>query len=205
MEYSFPNDTNLKIREKTGRKVHCMECSSTEVKEMSSEKILIVEENDYFAYSLKKILTSSGYTVAGIASTGMNAISMTEKKHPDLILMDIWLKGYMDGITATKKILSRVYLPIILMTPYFDEVLVKKANYVPYGYLTKPVDEKNLLAIIRRTLIYHAWGKISVDNLNQCFNGYMEVVCSKAQEYDSSISISDTNTSLLPKAYWMVN
>jgi CheY-like chemotaxis protein len=70
---------------------------------MSCEKILIVKDDDYVGDSLKKILTSFGYIVTGIVSTGANAISMTEIKLPDLILMDIWLRGHMDGITAAKK------------------------------------------------------------------------------------------------------
>ena len=184
---------------------HIWECSSPEVLGMSQEKILIVEDNDYVADFLEKILTSFGYTVAGIASTGTNAIRMTEIKHPDLILIDIWLKGYMDGITAAEKILSLADLPIILMTPYSDEELSKLDKSVPYGYLTKPVDEKKLLAIIRSTLIYHAWGKISTENMSQCFNRYMKVVCSMVQERDSTLVISETDTLLHPKVYLIAN
>ena len=131
---------------------------------MSNKKILIVEDDAVLVLSLKRILISFGYSVAGIASSGENGTGMAEMEDPDLILMDILLKGSLDRVSTAAKIMSRKDLPIIYMTSYTDKDQISRArDTMPYGDLTTPVDKKNLRAIIRRALIWHAWGKKSCD------------------------------------------
>ncbi|MGZ7050315.1 MAG: response regulator, partial [Methanobacterium sp.] len=84
-------------------------------------KILIVEDEAITAMDLESILQKLGYEVVSIASTGEEAIQKSEELEPDLVLMDIVLKGQMDGISATKEIQSCYDIPVIYLTAYSDK------------------------------------------------------------------------------------
>lgn len=150
---------------------------------MSHEKILIIENDEKVADSLEKTLISFDYTVAGVASSGENALSMAQEIPVDLVLMDSVLNGPHDVVTTANGILSLIDIPIIYLIPQENEDLIIQAkNRLPNGFLTKPVDEKMLLAIVRRALIYHAWGTIPTDNVIQCYIQYEEAVCTFGKE-----------------------
>lgn len=108
---------------------------------MANEKILIVEDERIVAEDIKIRLTSMGYQVVGISVTGENAIAQAREKHPDFILMDIKLKGEMDGIEAARTISDELAIPFSFMTANADEATVQKAKLVrPMGYMLKPID-----------------------------------------------------------------
>lgn len=110
---------------------------------MEKKSILIVEDEKIPAVDLKDILTSLGYRITGIASSGERAIKMTDEDIPDLILMDIQLSGKLTGIEAAEQILQRHSIPIIYLTAYADPELVERAKRTrPYGYIIKPYDER---------------------------------------------------------------
>ena len=80
-----------------------------------------------------------GYEVIGIVSTGPKAIQKAQDSSPDLVLMDIMLKGSMDGITAAHEIYRLLKIPIIYLSAYADAQTLKRAQKIPaYGYLVKP-------------------------------------------------------------------
>ncbi|MGY6529781.1 MAG: hybrid sensor histidine kinase/response regulator [Cyanobacterium sp.] len=102
-------------------------------------RILIVEDELIAAESLSLDLKKLGYEVVGIVSTGQKAIQKAKDSLPDLILMDIMLKGSMDGITAAHEIYSLLKIPIIYLSAYADAQTLKRAQKIPaYGYLVKP-------------------------------------------------------------------
>ncbi len=112
-------------------------------------KILIVEDDAITAMDLERILQKLDYEVAGIASTGKEAIKMAEELAPNLILVDIVLKGEIDGIEATEEIQSHFDIPVIYLTAYSDKKTLERAKLTkPYGFLTKPLIIKELLIII---------------------------------------------------------
>ena len=112
---------------------------------MSTAKILIVEDDAIIAFKLRLTLEELGYVVVNTADTGEKAIQFAIQGQPDLVLMDIRLKGPMDGIQATEQIRSQMEIPVIFMTAYSDEDKIKRAkNSLPYGYLLKPVQDKEL-------------------------------------------------------------
>ncbi|MBO4302275.1 response regulator [Methanosarcinaceae archaeon] len=118
-----------------------------------TKKILIVEDENIVALGIKKILRNAGYLVPGIASTGFDAIDRTEKTYPDLVLMDITLKGDMNGIEAADEIIRRWNIPVIYITAYSDRHILDSAEFKePAGYITKPFDEKDLLDAISRVI-----------------------------------------------------
>ncbi|RNI12477.1 response regulator [Methanohalophilus sp. RSK] len=120
---------------------------------MNNSRILVVEDEAIVAMVIKRRLQDLGYIVSGIASTGKDAITKVEGTFPDLVLMDIRLKGDMDGIEATKIIKDRFSLPVVYLTAHSDDVTFKKAKETdPDGYILKPFTEKDLSTTIEIAL-----------------------------------------------------
>ncbi len=112
---------------------------------MKKQRILIVEDESIIALDIQKMLVIQGYEIAGIAESGEKAVSMAFEMPPDLILMDIVLKGPMDGIEASRIIRSRHDIPVIYLTANADAPTVERARDTqPYGYLNKPVSSRDL-------------------------------------------------------------
>lgn len=109
-------------------------------------KILIVEDEIITAEDLRETLIHAGYEVCGIATSEEEAIKMAKKEKPDLVLVDIVLgKDRIGGIKAAREISSIMNIPVIYITAYSDEEIFKQARIAePFGYLIKPVDEREL-------------------------------------------------------------
>jgi diguanylate cyclase (GGDEF)-like protein/PAS domain S-box-containing protein len=123
---------------------------------MTEEKILVVEDEAIIAAHLARMLTNSGYRVLDVASSGQEAISMAHQLGPDLILMDIQLRGEMDGIEATGRIHLLSDVPVIYLTAFADDKRVLQASHtLAYGYLIKPVHERELRATVQMALERH--------------------------------------------------
>lgn len=123
---------------------------------MQPAKILIVEDEGIVALEIQNRLTNMGYKVIGLASTGEAAIFKATTLHPDLVLMDIRLKGPMDGITAAEQIRAQIDLPIIFLTAYADENTLQRAKITePYNYVLKPFEERELHIAIEMALYKH--------------------------------------------------
>jgi len=120
---------------------------------MTEGRILIVEDEHIVAMGIKRMLKDLGYTVTGIASSGEDAISKAESTFPDLVLMDIMLKGELDGVEAAKEIKERFDIPVVYLTAYSDSNILERVKMTgPYGYIVKPFDEKDLHSSIEIAL-----------------------------------------------------
>lgn len=116
-------------------------------------KILVVEDERIIAINLKESLESLGYTVPAIAASGEQAIEKATEFRPDLVLMDIWLKGAIDGIEAAQQIWDRLKIPTIYVTGHSDQSTVERAKITaPFGYILKPVKEQALYVAIETAL-----------------------------------------------------
>jgi two-component system, LytTR family, response regulator LytT len=123
---------------------------------MSKTNILIVEDESIVAKDIQHSLKKLGYVVVGICSTGEDAIKVTEEAKPDLILMDIMLKGDMSGIDAATHIREKYNIPVIYLTAYADESTLSKAKVSePYGYIIKPFKEIDLHTSIEMAIYKH--------------------------------------------------
>ncbi len=123
---------------------------------MSRAKILIVEDEGIEALDLQQRLTTLGYSAQDIASTGEEAVKMAEETSPDLVLMDIMLGGEIDGVMAAEQIQARSDIPIIYLTAYADEDTLQRAKVTePYGYIVKPLKERELHITIDMALYKH--------------------------------------------------
>jgi DNA-binding response OmpR family regulator len=119
----------------------------------TTKKILIVEDELVFAMDLSNHLRKQGYEVTAVASNGLEAIMDAEKDKPDIILMDIRLKGKLDGVDTGKIIHQKLNIPIIYISALTDESTKKSVENVhPSAFLTKPFDEEELDEAIKNTL-----------------------------------------------------
>ncbi|HLP16259.1 MAG TPA: PAS domain S-box protein [Bacteroidota bacterium] len=127
---------------------------------MQRQHILIVEDDAIIAARLHDILLLLGYDVSEPVSSGEDAIASSVSVRPNLILMDINLYGPMNGIKAAEAIRAMMDVPIVYLTAYSDDDLLQQAKVTnPYGYLVKPVQERELQATIEMALHNHAMAK----------------------------------------------
>jgi len=112
---------------------------------MVQTRILVVEDEVIVADDIRRSLQNLGYDVTSIASSGELAIKKVEENTPDLVLMDIMLRGKMDGIEAASQIKSRFDIPVVYLTAYSDENIMERAKITePFGYLVKPFRDREV-------------------------------------------------------------
>lgn len=127
---------------------------------MAKANILIVEDEWLIADDIQNYLEINDYNVVSIVSTGEGAVRNADAQQPDLILMDIFLKGEMNGIKAARIIKDRFNIPHIYLTSYADPAMLEEAKTTePYGYLLKPFDNKELSIAIEMALYKHQMEK----------------------------------------------
>ncbi|MCP4348438.1 MAG: response regulator [Desulfobacterales bacterium] len=120
---------------------------------MAKTNILIVEDEFLIAEGIRKSLEKQGYVVCAIVSSGENAIQKAESEKPDLVLMDVMLKGDIDGIEAAKQIHSDLNIPVIYLSAFSDKNILERAKITePYGYLIKPFKDRELYANIEMAI-----------------------------------------------------
>jgi len=123
---------------------------------MANARVMVVEDDGIVAAHLEQALEQLGYEVAAVVATGEAAVEQAFELHPAAILMDIRLRGAMTGVEAAEQIRARLGTPVIYLTAYSDEVLLRQARATePYGYLTKPVREQELRATLEIALYKH--------------------------------------------------
>jgi PAS domain S-box-containing protein len=126
------------------------------MKKEKKGKILIVEDEVIISENIKNTLTKKNYEVIGTPVSGAEAIEFVKKYHPDLILMDIMLKGDMDGIKVAESITAEFDIPIIYLTAFADDTTLKRARITePYGYILKPFEERELYSNIEIAMYKH--------------------------------------------------
>lgn len=123
---------------------------------MGKINVLVVEDESIVSKDIQNSLIKLGYGVAGSASTGEKAIELASNTQPDIILMDIMLKGEMNGIQAAEQIRNQLRIPIIFLTAYADSATLSKAKVAePYGYIIKPFKEIDLHTSIEMAIYKH--------------------------------------------------
>jgi len=127
---------------------------------MYKASILIVEDNNIVMLELKDRLEEMGYNVADTASSGLDAIKKAELHLPDMIIMDIRIKGDIDGIETSARIKKKMDVPIVYLTAHTDDNTLQRAKITePYGYIIKPFEERELNTTIEMALYKHRMEK----------------------------------------------
>jgi PAS domain S-box-containing protein len=124
---------------------------------MVNARLLVVEDESIVARDIQNRLRNLGYDVPAVVAYGDKAVEKVAELHPDLVLMDIFLKGDMDGIKAAELIRTRYDVPVIFLTAFADPGTLQRAKITePFGYILKPFEERELLTAIEMALYKHA-------------------------------------------------
>ena len=129
---------------------------------------MLVEDEEAIANLTEKTLSNLGYEVAFTARSGEDAIRTSREDKPDLVLMDIGLKGAMDGIEAAKEIRLNLDIPVVFLTAAEDDKTLARAKTAePFGYIVKPFRPRDLRATIEIALSQHQANRRRADRTLQ--------------------------------------
>ena len=130
----------------------------------AAHRILVVEDQRLIAADIENTLKKLGYVVVGNVASGEDAISKSDQLRPELVLMDVRLRGEMDGIQAAEIIRDRFNVPVVYLTAYADEETILRAKKTtPFGYLVKPFNERELRATIEIAFYTHQMERTLAD------------------------------------------
>lgn len=123
---------------------------------MKDAKILVVEDDTSIQAYLERKLTSYGYQVIDVISSGEEAIQKTSEKNPDLVIMDIALEGKIDGVQAASVIRYRYDIPVVYLTASSDdETILRVKDTDPFGFIVKPIIDKDFYMTLELALFKH--------------------------------------------------
>jgi two-component system response regulator LytT len=123
---------------------------------MTKANVLVVEDEFIVSKDIQSSLKKLGYNVIGAAPSGEKALELLTQEQPDIVLMDIMLKGEMNGIETAEIVRNEYSIPVIYLTAYADEATLAKAKVTePYGYILKPFKEIDLHTSIEMALYKH--------------------------------------------------
>ena len=112
---------------------------------MHPKRIIVVEDEGIVAMDISKCLTTLGYEVVFVADSGEKTLTKLEETQSDLILMDVELKGSMNGIDTAKIIKEKYNIPVVFLTAFEDETTLQKIGELGFhGYLVKPFEDDDL-------------------------------------------------------------
>ncbi len=120
---------------------------------METPRIMVVEDEKLVALALEKCLRTMGYEVPASVASGEEAVEKALELRPDLILMDIRLKGVIDGVEAARRIGDGCAVPVVYLSAYSEEKTLDRAKHtLPFGYITKPFEERTLQTTVEVAL-----------------------------------------------------
>ncbi|HRZ99762.1 MAG TPA: PAS domain S-box protein, partial [Candidatus Paceibacterota bacterium] len=123
---------------------------------MKPARILVVEDEVIVSLDIRDRLTLLGYEISGVFSRGEDVLAELENHRPDLVLMDIRLKGALDGIAVADQVRQRWRLPVVYLTAYAEDTTLQRAKVTePFGYIVKPFEDREIKSVIEMALYKH--------------------------------------------------
>jgi DNA-binding NarL/FixJ family response regulator len=127
------------------------------LRQPTAQAVLVVEDETIVAHDLEQMLEELGYDTCGIAASADEALARAGKKRPDIALVDIRIKGKLDGIKTAELLHERFGTPVVYLTAHADDATVQRAARTrPRGYLLKPVKRSALKSTLSVALYNHA-------------------------------------------------
>ncbi|AFY35805.1 ATP-binding protein [Calothrix sp. PCC 7507] len=166
---------------------------------MVDTKIFIVEDEILVAREIEGYLGKLGYSVVGIAASAETALKQIAEIQPDLVLVDIVLKGEQDGVSVAKQVCDRFHIPVIYLTAYVDAPTLERAKRTyPFGYILKPFNQNALKANIEIAVARHhaelAEKSAIIDSTNSRSFDYLSIL---SHELRNPISVIQLSTIML--------
>jgi DNA-binding NarL/FixJ family response regulator len=122
-----------------------------------SIRILIVEDEPIISDDIESTLTANDYDIAGKAYSSTMALDMLINRSPDLVLLDIAIKGDKDGIDVAAIIREKYHIPFIYLTSFSDKITLERAKpTMPYGYIVKPFKDRDIITSIELAMFRFA-------------------------------------------------
>ena len=151
--------------------------------------IMVVDDEAIITMQLKEHLTAMGYNVVGIGSSGEEAVKLSKKLQPDLILMDIVMGGKKDGIDAADIIQKNHEIPIIFITAFGEEHFLERAKVLePYGYIMKPLRKQEIKSAIKIAL-YKAQMQQRLKESEGMFNAMLQAIGDHVNMMDIDLNL----------------
>lgn len=139
-------------------------------------RILVVDDDVLAAKTIRQTLVGFGYEVVEIVSSGEEAIRAAYEHQPALVLMDVAIEGAIDGIQTATALQNLLHLPVIYVTSYADDETIRRASAtMPYGYLVKPFDARELHGAIEVSLYKHSIDRRRADR-ELCYATMLESI-----------------------------
>ncbi len=121
-----------------------------------ADRVLVVEDEGIVAMELEALLEQAGYSICGVVTTGEQALALAQEVRPDLVIMDIRLRGKLDGIDTAQTLQETLKPAIVFLTAYSDSTTLARAKVIePFGYVLKPFNRRALLATVQLALFRH--------------------------------------------------
>jgi len=173
----------------------------------NTTKVLIVEDEALIAMDLEMIIESMGFLVVGIVDNGDEALDQLITRQPDLILLDVNIRGHKDGIELAEIIKERTKKPFIFITSYADKRTLDRAKQtLPYGYILKPFSEQELKATIEIALFRYANEKTDgLPTIEEVNNNLISDLTDKEYEIMTDIYNGLANQQIASKHYISIN
>jgi len=174
---------------------------------MTNGRVLVVEDEPLIAEDISDFLGEMDFVCAGIAYDSETALDMLVNRNPDIVLLDITIEGSMNGIELAAIINKKYKLPFIYLTSHSDKTTLDQAKQtLPYGYIVKPFNEKDLMPALEMAIFRHANENQNIlpelDKINQVLSSPLtksEFTCLE------NLSKGLTNKQMAEKQYVSIN
>lgn len=170
-------------------------------------KVLIVEDEPMIAQDISYFLGNIDFQPIGIAYNSIKALDYLANRNPDIVLLDISIKGNMDGISIAEVINDKYQIPFVYLTSHSDRGTIDRAKHtLPYGYIVKPFDENDLLTSLEMAVFRHAQEHQSKHPTLQKMNDMLSSSLT-AKEYEILVDVSNglTNKQMADKNFLSIN
>lgn len=172
-----------------------------------SLKVLIVEDEPLIASDIHFTIIEAGYSVIGIAHTSVKALDMINTRNPDIVLLDISIKGDQNGIDIGQQLKTKYRIPFIYVTSFADKNTLEMAKEtLPYGYIIKPFKDKDIPTAIEMAMFrYNAEQGNKLPSLKAINNSIQQEITSREYEVAQKIWEGKSNSEISTELFLSIN